>query len=86
MGSSVKLRKKKNAMKRIALIALIALMSLTGYSQMIAKGSQANKKPLVLKKQVAQNHYIEQPLDKAQILHSLKNIPKKTKCAVHTRL
>ena len=54
MGSSVKLRKKKNAMKRIALIALIALMSLTGYSQMIAKGSQANKKPLVLKKQVAQ--------------------------------
>ena len=39
-------------MKRIALIVLIALMCLTGYSQMIAKGDQAKKKPLVLIKHV----------------------------------
>ena len=39
-------------MKRIALIVLIALMCLTGYSQMIAKGDQAKKKPLVLNKHV----------------------------------
>lgn len=45
-------KEKKNAMKRIALIVVIALMSLTGYSQMIAKGDQAKKKPLVLNKHV----------------------------------
>lgn len=40
-------------MKRIALIVVIALMCLTGYSQMISKGGdKAKKKPLVLNKQV----------------------------------
>ena len=39
-------------MKRIVLIAVIALMSLTGYSQMIAKGDPAKKKGLVLKRHV----------------------------------
>ena len=38
-------------MKRIALIAVIALMSLAGYSQMIDKGGHNKKKALVVKKQ-----------------------------------
>ena len=38
-------------MKRIALVALIALMSLTGFAQMIAKGDHAKKKVVVIKKQ-----------------------------------
>ena len=37
-------------MKRIVLIVVIALMCLTGYSQMIAKGDSAKKKALVVKK------------------------------------
>ena len=40
-------------MKRIALVALIALMSLTGFAQMIAKGDAAKKKIKVIKKQEA---------------------------------
>ena len=43
-------------MKRIALIALIALMSLTGFAQMIAKGEAAKKKVIVMQKQA-----VEQP-------------------------
>ncbi len=38
-------------MKRIALIALMALMSLSGFAQMIAKGDAAKKKVIVVKKQ-----------------------------------
>ena len=39
-----------NAMKKIVLYAVIAMMSLTGYSQMIAKGDSTKKKALVVKK------------------------------------
>ena len=38
-------------MKRIVLAALIALMSLTGFAQMIAKGDAAKKKVILVKKQ-----------------------------------
>lgn len=38
-------------MKKIALIALMALMSLTGFAQMIAKGDAPKKKVIALKKQ-----------------------------------
>ena len=38
-------------MKRTALIALLALMSLTGSAQMIAKGEAAKKKVIAMKKQ-----------------------------------
>ena len=41
-------------MKRIALIALMALMSLSGFAQMIAKGDAAKKKVIVVKKQAQQ--------------------------------
>ena len=41
-------------MKRIALFAVIALLSLTGYSQMIAKGDSTKKKALVVKKHPTQ--------------------------------
>ena len=37
-------------MKRIVLLVVIALMSFTGYSQMIAKGDSAKKKALTVKK------------------------------------
>ena len=40
-------------MKRIVLAALIALMSLTGFAQMIAKGDAAKKKIILVKKQEA---------------------------------
>ena len=40
-------------MKRIALVALIALMSMTGFAQMIAKGDTAKKKIKVVRKQEA---------------------------------
>ena len=40
-------------MKRIALVALIALMSMTGFAQMIAKGDAAKKKIKVVRKQEA---------------------------------
>ena len=40
-------------MKRIALVALIALMSLTGFAQMIAKGDPGKKKVKIVKKQEA---------------------------------
>lgn len=43
----------KIAMKRIALAALIALMSLTGFAQMIAKSDAPKKKIKVIKKQEA---------------------------------
>ena len=38
-------------MKRIALVALIALMSLTGFAQMIAKSDHPKKKVVVVKRQ-----------------------------------
>ena len=41
-------------MKRIALIALIALMGTTAFAQMIAKGDAAKKKVMVVKKQTTQ--------------------------------
>jgi hypothetical protein len=47
-----------NAMKRIALIALIALMSLTGFAQMIAKGD-ASKKKVVFQKQETQSAVVD---------------------------
>ncbi len=40
-------------MKRIALVALIALMSLTGFAQMIVKGDPAKKKVKIVKRQEA---------------------------------
>ena len=40
-------------MKRIALVALIALMSMTGFAQMIAKGDPAKKKVKSVKRQEA---------------------------------
>ena len=40
-------------MKRIVLVALIALMSLTGFAQLIAKGDAAKKKVVLVKKQEA---------------------------------
>ena len=38
-------------MKRIVLAVLIALMSLTSFAQMIAKGDAAKKKVMLVKKQ-----------------------------------
>ena len=51
---SVEQKKKVNVMKRIVLVALIALMSLTGFAQMISKVDPTRKKVVLLKKQDAQ--------------------------------
>ena len=61
-------------MKRIALATLLALMSLTGFAQMIAKGDQAKKKVTVIKKQ-------ETPRPQSAVI-DFSNPPEPTKGSV----
>ena len=54
------IKKKENTMKRIALFAVIVLMSLTGYSQMTAQDGQAKKRELVINKHNKHNKHVAQ--------------------------